>query len=276
MLVSLKELLPDAAGAERALAGFNVFGYEDARAVLDAAESLKAPVILMANKDMVRHMPPRIFGPLLVTLAEEAAVPVCVHLDHTYDYKTIVRALKAGFSSVMFDGSQLPLEENIRLTRGVVEMAAAVGASVEGEIGSVPYDVEGSPIKSILTEPEEARRFAEESGVDAVAVAVGTIHKQVGVQSRIDFSRLEAIQGLVETPLVIHGSTGIPDEQMKLLVRTRVSKLNIGTALRLAFGGSLRRQMEGDPALFDRIEMFGPAMEAVRQEARGKLRLLGW
>lgn len=276
MLVNMKELLPPAAEGEYAVAGFNVFGYEDARAVIDAAEKLGAPVILMANKDIVRHMKVEYLGPLLASMAADASVPVCVHLDHTYEYGTIIRAMKAGFSSVMFDGSQLPLEENIRRTRGIVEIAGALNVSVEGEIGSVPYDEAGSTIKSQYTEPSEAERFAGETGVDAMAVAVGTIHKQTSQGACIQFDRLAAIEARTRVPLVIHGSSGIIDEEVRRLVKTRVAKLNIGTALRMAFGRSMRADMEADASLFDRLKMFQHAMPEVRKTAEEKILLLGW
>ena len=230
----------------------------------------------MANKDIVKHMKVEYLGPLLSALANDARIPVCVHLDHTYKYSTIIRALKSGFNSVMFDGSQLSLEENIKRTKGIVEIASSVNASVEGEIGSVAYSDPDSNIKSIYTEPDEAARFAAETGVDAMAVAVGTIHRQITQSSCIQFDRLNTIQSRCNIPLVIHGSSGIPDNEVQKLAKTKVSKMNIGTALRMAFGNSMRRDMEANPDLFDRLTMFHRAMTYVKIEAKNKIKLLGW
>ena len=160
MLVNLNALLPQAAAKSYAVAGFNVFGFEDARAVIQAAEKLSTGVILMANRDSLAQIPVEHFGPMLARLAEAVRVPVCVHLDHTDKEADIIRAIKAGFSSVMFDGSQLPLEENIDRTRRVVEMAHAVDVTVEGEVGSVGYNEPNKMIETVLTDPKEAGAFA--------------------------------------------------------------------------------------------------------------------
>ncbi|MBV7299900.1 class II fructose-bisphosphate aldolase [Enterovibrio paralichthyis] len=274
MLVNLNALLPDAAASSYSVPCFNVFGYEDALAVVTAAEETNRPVILACNKDVVDFYGVETAAAMFLNLAQNASVPVVLHLDHTYEEEIVFRALKAGFSSVMFDGSQLPLEDNIARTRAVVKVAHALGASVEGEIGSVPYEEGRDHIKSIYTEPEEAARFAEESGVDCVAVSVGNVHRLTAPTSTIDFARLDRIAGLVEVPLVIHGTSGIRDEDMMELKRTRVSKFNIGTCLRQALGNSLRENMQSEPNKFDRIYFMQKAIEAVKQEAIRNIKLL--
>ncbi|GAL14923.1 5-keto-2-deoxy-D-gluconate-6 phosphate aldolase [Vibrio astriarenae] len=236
MLVSLKELLPEAASSNYAVPCFNVFGYEDARAVVEAAEEVNKPVILACNKDVADFYGVETAAAMFLNLANNASVPVCLHLDHTYEEDIVYRALKAGFSSVMFDGSQLTLDENIARTRKVVEVAHALGASVEGEIGSVPYEEGRDHIKSIFTEPEDAARFAKETGVDGVAISVGNVHRLTEPTSSIDFGRLDRIASEVSTPLVIHGTSGIRDEDIIKLKLSRVSKFNIGTCLRQALG----------------------------------------
>ncbi|MBC7003577.1 class II fructose-bisphosphate aldolase family protein [Photobacterium sp. BZF1] len=274
MLVSLKELLPQAAESDYAVPCFNVFGYEDAYAVVEAAEAVGKPVILACNKDVADFYGVETAAAMLLPLAHNSSVPVCLHLDHTYEEDVVYRALKAGFSSVMFDGSQLPLDENIARTRAVADVAHALGASVEGEIGSVPYEEGRDHIKSIYTEPEDALRFAKESGADCVAISVGNVHRLTEPTCTIDFGRLDRIANMVDIPLVIHGTSGIRDEDMQELKRTRVSKFNIGTCLRQALGHNLRDFMNAEPQKFDRIYFMRKAMPFVKEEAIRNFELL--
>lgn len=276
MLVGLKELVDKAADNRYAVAAFNVFGYEDAIAVVRAAEQLKAPVILAANVPAVRHMPLEYLAPILLTAAKAASVPVCVHLDHGNDYAYIEQAIRHGFTSVMYDGSQLPLADNIRRTREIVRLARKHGVSVEAEIGSVGYSDPSIPMKHEYSDPDEVEVFVRETEIDAVAVSVGTVHRMEEQQASIDFDLLERIQRKTRTPLVIHGSTGVPDADLRRLALSRVGKINIGTALRLAFGRTLREEMERNPREFDRIKLFQRPMEAVTGEALRKLKILGF
>ena len=276
MLVSLKPLADEAAEQPYAIPAFNVFGYEDATAVIRAAEAVQAPVILAVNIPAIRHMPLPYLAPLLLQAARDAAVPVCVHLDHGQDLATIQEAIAHGFSSVMFDGSQLPLEENIAVTKEVVRLARKHGVSVEAEVGSVGYSDPSMKLKHELSDPAEVERFTDETGVDAVAVSIGTVHRMEEQTASIRFGLLAEIEQRVRTPLVIHGSTGVPNRDLRRLAQARVAKINIGTALRMAFGNSLREQMAADPHVFDRIVLFKQAMEAVKQAAIDKFHHLGW
>ncbi len=274
MLVDLNHVLKHTIKANFAVPAFNVFGYEDAKAVIDGAEELNAPVILATNKVAIAHMPIQILGELLTGLAENAKVPVVVHLDHGGDFDTVAQALKAGYSSVMYDGSQLSFEENIRTTKEIVKMSHSFGVPVEAEIGSVGYTDPRLGIKGALTDPIEAKEFADQTNVDALAVAVGTVHRMEQQAAQIQFDLIDQIQSLVNVPLVMHGSTGITDEDLGKIVETNFGKVNIGTALRMAFGNTLRKNIEKDPNIYDRIELFQDSMEAVKEEAKKKIRLL--
>lgn len=274
MLVNLNELLPDAANAGYAIPCFNVFGYEDAKAVVEAAEEAQKPVILACNKDVIDFYGPQDAVNLFRGMAVDSSQKIVLHLDHTYEEEIIYQAIKAGFSSVMFDGSQLPLEENIRRTKQVSAVAHACNVSVEGEIGSVPYEEGRDHIKSILTDAHEAQRYAEESGLDCMALSVGNIHRLTEPTSVIDFGLLDRVESLVDKPLVIHGTSGIRDEDILALKRTRVSKFNIGTCLRQALGNNLRQYMNQEASKFDRLYFMKKAMPHVREEALRNIQLL--
>ena len=275
MLANLATVLSGAAERGCAVACFNVFGWEDARAVVDAAAELRAPVILAANLDFRRSMPVEVIAVMLRSLAQRAPGPVCVHLDHTYDVNEVLRGVDLGFSSVMFDGSQLPLTENIAATARVVEYAHAAGCSVEAEIGSVPYAEGRAHIKSELTEVGDAVRLAVETGIDALAVSVGNVHRLNTPGVVIDFARLAQIAAAVSVPLVIHGTSGISDQDIQRLAQGGVAKFNIGTRLRQAFGSALRDTLNRDAGRFDRLEIMADVMPIVSGEAMRLMRLLG-
>ena len=267
MLVTLNDLLPEASESASAVACINVFGFEDARAILDAAETLDRPVILATNKDMVDLLGVEALAGMLAPMAAASSAKVCLHLDHTYDESIVYKAMKSGFSSVMFDGSQLTLDENIRRSKQVAEVASAFGISLEGEIGSVPYEEGRDHIKSISTEPEQAQRFAVESGINAMAVAVGNVHRLTTPTCTIDYKRLEEIEKLVEIPLVIHGTTGIPEADIIKLKQTQIAKFNVGTSLRMVVGQSLREAIAAEPDQFDRSYFMRKIMPQMREEA---------
>ncbi|WP_298770684.1 class II fructose-bisphosphate aldolase [uncultured Shewanella sp.] len=274
MLVNLNDLLPQAAAADYAIPCFSIFGLEDSKAVVEAAEAVNKPVILSCNKDMVDFYGVETVAAMLLNLVHDSRVPVCLHLDHTYEEAVVFRALKAGFSSVMFDGSQLPLTENIARTRVVADVAHSLGASIEGEIGSVPYNEGRDHIKTIDTRPADAVRFALESGVDCVAISVGNVHRMTEPNCTIDFALLGQIAAKVSLPLVIHGATGIRDEDMRKLKKSRVAKFNIGTCLRQALWHNLREQMNNEPDKFDRIYFMKKVMPFVTKEALHNFELL--
>ncbi|MGG1556334.1 class II fructose-bisphosphate aldolase [Paenibacillus ferrarius] len=275
MLVGLNSVTSAAAGKDYAIPAFNVFGYEDAISVVRAAEALRTPVILAANIPALAHMPLPYLAPLLLRIAEQASVPVCIHLDHGKSFEYVMNAIKHGFPSVMFDGSQLPFEDNVRITKDIVKAAHAFGVDVEAEIGSVGYSDPSMKMKHEISSPDEVEAFVKETGVDAVAVSVGTLHRMEDQSANIDFGLLERIQSKVDIPLVIHGATGVPDEQLKQLIKYRVGKINIGTALRMSFGRSLRETINASPSEFDRIKWFAESMIAVQEAASRKLQLLG-
>lgn len=272
-LVSLRDVLPPALAQGYAVPGLVCLGWEDARAFVAAAEAERAPVILQAGPGARAHMPLAVWAAMFRHLAAEASVPVVAHLDHGASIKECGAALDLGFSSVMIDGSRLPLAQNIDLTAQVAALAHAAGASCEGEIGFVGY---AGGAASAGTDPGEAARFAQETGVDAMAVSVGNVHLQEAAGAGLDLARLRAIEAVTEVALVIHGGSGVPGaERAMLAAQSRIAKFNIGTELRMAFGAALRHAVARDPARFDRIALLQDTEAPMMAATRGIFRALG-
>jgi fructose-bisphosphate aldolase class II len=272
-LATLKDVLQPALRDGYAVAGLVTLGWEDMRAYTRAAEAEGLPVILQAGPSCRKHTPLPVLGAMFRHLAESVSVPVVAHLDHGYSREDCVAAMEAGFTSVMFDGSRLPLDENIAQTARIVEMAHAAGVSCEGEIGFVGY---AAGAESQGTDPEEAARFARETGVDAMAVSVGNVHLQQRQDGGLDEARIRAIEALTDVPLVIHGGSGVPEAQRRALARgSRVCKYNIGTELRMTFGAALREAVARDPGRFDRVEILSEVEMPLEAAARRVLRAIG-
>lgn len=264
-LATLSDVLIPAYRERSAVAGLVVLGWEDARAYVAAAEALGAPVILQAGPGCRAHTPLPVLAAMFRHLATEADVPVVAHLDHGYDVAECQAALDCGFTSVMFDGSRLPLAENIARTRAVADLAHAAGASCEGEIGFVGY---AAGAASEGTDPEEAATFARDTGIDAMAISVGNVHLQEQAGADLDRSRIAAIEAATDLPLVIHGGSGVPHATRRELARkTAICKFNIGTELRQAFGAALRATITDNPDRFDRIALLSATHDPVKAAA---------
>lgn len=266
-LATLAEALQPALKQGHAVAGLVTLGWEDMRAYVAAAEAECVPVILQAGPSCRAHTPLPILGKMYRHLAEGASVPVVAHLDHGYTFEECKEALDAGFTSLMFDGSRKPLQQNIDETAAIAEMAHAAGISCEGEIGFVGY---AGGENSAGTDPEEAAKFAAQTGVDAMAISVGNVHLQEDKEGGLDEPRIRAIEAMTTVPLVIHGGSGVPMAQRTSLARTSsICKFNIGTELRMAFGAALRAAVNKDPARFDRVsilkETHDPLVTATRR-----------
>lgn len=272
-LATLAEVLQPALRGGYAVPGFVCLGWEDMRAFVAAAEAEAAPVILQAGPGCRAHTPLPVLGAMFRHLADGAAVPVVAHLDHGASLAECRAALDAGFTSVMFDGSRLPLRQNIDATAEVAALAHAAGMSCEGEIGFVGH---AGGAASAGTDPDEAAIFARETGVDAMAISIGNLHLQETAGAVIDRDRLRAIEARTAVPLVIHGGSGIAKaERIGLAAKSRIAKFNIGTEVRMVFGTALRAELARDPRAFDRIDILKATETPVAARARRILRMLG-
>lgn len=262
--------LADVLHGPRAVAGLVVLGWEEAQAYVAAAEAEGRPVILQAGPGARAYTPLRVLGAMFRHLAEGASVPVVCHLDHGEGFEVCSQAVEAGFSSVMYDGSALPLAENIAVTQRVVAMAHAAGVSVEAELGVVGY---AGGKGSVATDPAEAAAMAA-TGIDALAVSVGNVHLMTEGVAAIDFAALQAIgKAVPHLPLVLHGGSGIaPEMRRRIVAETMVRKFNIGTELRQVWGAALRDAVGRDANRYDRIAILSETVAPLAEAARGVIR----
>jgi fructose-bisphosphate aldolase class II len=272
-IATLADVLQPALKGHYAVAGLVTLGWEDMRAFVAAAEAEGCPVILQAGPSCRAHTPLPVLGKMFRHLAEAASVPVVAHLDHGYTADECRMALESGFTSLMYDGSRAPLSQNIDETGAIVEMAHAAGISCEGEIGFVGY---ANGENSAGTDPDEAAKFARETGVDAMAISVGNVHLQQDKEGGLDEARIRAIEALSDVPLVIHGGSGVPVAQRTALATgSKVCKFNIGTELRMAFGQAMREAVNSDASRFDRVSILKDTHDPMVQAARTVLSAMG-
>jgi ketose-bisphosphate aldolase len=278
-LVTLKELLSRARKEQYAVGGFNFNGYEDAAGILLGAEQASSPVILMASQGACQYIGLYETVGLVTGMAKKASVPVCLHLDHATDYDFIREAIRAGFSSVMVDASAKVYEENIRDSKAIAEFAKDYHCSVEAELGRVGGKEEHIVVEdrtAAFTVPSDVPRFVEETGVDALAVAFGSVHGFYKSEPKLDFPRLGEILKLTSCPLVLHGGTGIPIADIQKCIGMGLAKVNVGTELKAAFSNTIRKMCAELPAgEFDPRKFLKPVKAACAAIVKEKLEAFG-
>jgi len=279
-LVTSKEMLTRAMKESYAVGAFNANNLEMIQGILEAAEEEQAPVILQASQGAIKYAGLANIAALVTNGAKEARIPVALHLDHGTDFDQNVKCLQMGFTSLMFDGSSLPFEENVRITKKVVEVAHAAGIPVEGEIGriGVREDCPSAPIYrgwSDLTDPEDALRFVQATGVDSVAVAVGSTHKMKEQMAKLDQDRIARIARLVKIPLVLHGASGVPDDEAEEAISRGICKVNIATRLNMAFVEGIKVAIDKDPDQVDPRKILNAGKAYLKEAVRQKIRLFG-
>lgn len=277
-LVSSTPMLQKAREGGYAVAAFNVHTLEMLQAVAEAATELDAPVILQTTMGTVNHLGPEYIAAAARVAAARTHVPVALHLDHCTDFAMIVRCMRAGYTSIMVDASMHPYADNVRATKRVVEMAAAVGINVEaelGKVGGVEDDISVADHEEALADPDECVSFVAETRVPTLAPAIGTAHGLYKGLPNIDFERIARIAAETDVPLVLHGGSGIPEEQVKRAVALGMAKLNVATELRIAFSNAIKRVFEANPDADDPRTYLKPAKDALREVAKEKIRVCG-
>lgn len=284
MLVHIKELFKnDPTGAavvgKFAYPAFNTMNLETTLGIIAAAEEMNTPIILETSEGAIKYAGLETLFEIIASLAVRAKVPIALHMDHGKDMDQLKAGIELGYSSVMIDHSGLSYEENVRDTKEMVEFARAEGAWVQGEIGKIRGSedwVSVSEADALLTEPEEAKRFFDETGVNTLAASFGTIHGIIkltgGVKAHVDVDRIRQVHNLVNAPLVLHGASGVPDDVIAQAIENGIAIINIDSELRVAFTQELRVFLASHPDEVDPRKFLNPAIEGVKQAAIKKLK----
>ena len=276
-LVTTKELLLDAQKNGYAVGAFNVENMEMVQAVVAAAEELKSPVIMQTTPSTIKYASPEMFYANVAAAANNASVPVVMHLDHGSSFELAVHAFRAGYTSIMIDGSHSVFEENIAITKSVVDVCHAGNVPVEAELGKVggkEDDLDGGNGGG-YTVPSEAVEVVEKTGIDSLAVAIGTAHGVYKGTPKLDVERLSEIREVVSIPLVLHGTSGVPDEAVKECIRRGICKVNYATDLRIAFSNGVKEYLAANPDAFDPKKYNAVGREKVKEYVMSKMLVCG-
>jgi len=280
--VTTKEMLKEAQKGRYAVGAFNANNMEIIQAIVETAEEEKAPVILQASQGAIKYAGLESIVAMVKVMAEKVNIPVALHLDHGTDYYQNIKCLRAGFTSLMYDGSKLPFDENVKMTKKVVEMAHACDIPVEAELGQIgkmgDSDEPGvalERVKESMAVPEEAVKFVELTEIDFLAAAVGTIHGCRTPFAKLDIPRIERIRELTGVPLVLHGASGANDEEIKKGIAAGICKINIDTRIRMKFTEKMREIIKTNPQEIDPRKILGPAKEAAKEIIRDRIRVFG-
>ncbi|KIL34574.1 tagatose-bisphosphate aldolase [Cohnella kolymensis] len=277
-LVSMSEFLPQAKAGKFAVGQFNMNNLEFAQAITEAAKEEKSPFIFGVSEGALKYMGMEYTVAIAKAAADSSGLPIALHLDHGSSFDVAMKCIRAGFSSVMFDGSHYSFEENIRLTKEVVRAAHAMGVSVEGElgtIGGVEDDISVDEAHAALAKPEEAIRFYEETGVDCLAIAVGTAHGMYKGEVKIHFDIIKEVVAKIPVPIVLHGGSGVPDEMIRQAIQAGAGKINVNTENQVACTNAIREVLNKDSKVYDPRKYLTPARNAMKEVVKEKIRLFG-
>lgn len=277
-LVSTKEMLRAAVEGHYAVGAFNANNMEQVQAIVDAAVEERAPVILQVSQGAIRYAGLETAAALVQVIGGAADVPVALHLDHGSDFAQNVRCLRAGFTSLMFDGSKLPYEENIATTARVAEIAHIIDIPVEAELGRVLQsedDVTPEEVEAAMTDPNQAVDFVARTGCDSLAVAIGSVHAMKEAEAELNIERLKAVREKVDIPLVLHGSSGVKEDSEVEAIQHGIAKINVATMLNQGFVRGLEESMAEMPDNVDPRKFLAYSRENVKEVVRHKIRLFG-
>lgn len=275
-LVTTKEMLLNAQKGNYAVGAFNVENMEMVMAVMEAAEELKSPVIMQTTPSTVKYAGLDFFLANVKAAAERASVPVAMHLDHGSSFKLAMQAYRAGYTSIMIDGSHESFEENIAVSKAVADACAPSGIPVEAELGKVggkEDDLDGGD-DNPYTDPQQAAEFVKRTGVSFLAVAIGTAHGVYKGEPKLDLERLSEIRKVIEIPLVLHGTSGVPDETVTECVSRGICKVNYATDLRIAFTKGVEEVFQENPGVIDPKKYNAKGKEHVKEYVMSKMRVV--
>ena len=274
--VTSAEMLKKAQEGHYAVGAFNAENMEMIKAIIAAAEELKAPVMIQTTPGSIKYVSLETFAAMVKAEAEKVSVPVCLHLDHGSSFELAMQAIHAGYSSVMIDGSKLPFEENIEVSKRVADVAAALGIPCEAELGKVggkEDDLEAEADTN--TNPAEAKEFVERTGITSLAAAIGTAHGFYVGTPVLDKERLSEIRKVVEVPLVLHGASGLTDEDVRECVERGICKVNFATELRAAYTKAVRETLASDEKIYDPKAFGKAAIQAVKEQVMYRMKVCG-
>jgi len=277
-LVSMNAFLPQAKAGKFAVGQFNMNNLEFAQAITDAAIEENSPFIFGVSEGALKYMGMEYTVAIAQAAAQKSGLPIALHLDHGSSFEVAMACIRAGFSSVMFDGSHHTYEDNIRLTKEVVRAAHAMGVSVEGElgtIGGVEDDISVDEANAALAKPDEAVRFYEETGVDCLAIAVGTAHGMYKGEVKIHYDIIKEVVSRIPVPVVLHGGSGVPDEMIREAIQSGVGKINVNTENQVACTSAIREVLGKDAKVYDPRKYLTPARNAMKEVVKEKIRLFG-
>lgn len=275
-LVTSEKMLNDANEGGYSIGAFNAENMEMVQAIIAAAEEMQSPVIIQTTPGTIKYASTKYFSKIVAAGAEDATVPVALHLDHGSSFELTARAYHDGYSSIMIDGSKLPFEENIDLVKRVVDMCKPGGIPVEAELGKVGGKEDDLVADGdIYTDPEKALEYVEKTGITSLAVAIGTAHGFYTTKPVLDYNRLEAIDKVVDIPLVLHGSSGLSDEQVTNCIKRGINKVNFATELRDAFTKGVKKAMQDNPDAFDPKVYNKVGREYVKELVKHKILVCG-
>jgi len=271
--VSSGEMLRKAQADGYAVGAFNAENMEMVQAIIAAAVAERAPVIIQTTPGTLKYAGPKCFAGLVSRLADKAEVPVALHLDHGNSYELAEECAGEGYTSLMIDGSKLPYEENISLTRRVAVMAGDI--PVEAELGTVGGKEDGMEAKPQYTDPDQAADFVSRTGISSFAVAIGTAHGIYKGEPKLDLDRLAEVRARVDIPLVLHGTSGVPEDQVRACIARGICKVNYATELRQVFTAAVRRTLAELPDAYDPKKYLAEGRKAVQARVQELIRLLG-
>lgn len=282
MLVHIKKIVAKAKQGNYCIGAFNVVNLETTLGVARAAVKVKAPVIIQVSEKTIEYAGLKPITHIVQTIAknEAANVPVALHLDHGHSFKSVSECINAGFSSIHIDASDLPFDENVKITKESADYAHKHGVWAQGELGRI-FGKEGlingnfEKIEEFLTDPQQAAEFVKKTGIDTLAISVGTYHGRFKGKEKIYFDRLDEIRKVVDVPLVLHGASGVPDKDLAKAAQHGVSIVNIDTSLRVAFTEALKKTCQSETDYVDPRKILQPSIEAVSKVVERKVKYLG-